>query len=177
MLFDNCIYCIYCCSLKENKDVLPSLPILSLQRAAFYELNLNTKILRKKIPLMKVSWEWERVRACNSLRVFNNRVMKRKSEQKQKKWMRKTKERAFLQRRYIYTRVHGFSPKWRYFTTEGMVQNGKIITFIVFTKYQGITPRWMRNLQHVAVMGTWDIETRVGKIKIDRSWTLSGDDK
>jgi hypothetical protein len=41
--------------------------------------------LEEKIPLMKVSSAWERVRSCNSLRVFNNRVMKRKSGKKNRR--------------------------------------------------------------------------------------------
>jgi hypothetical protein len=35
--------------------------------------------------VMKASSAWERVRACNSLRVFNKGVMKRKSGKEQKK--------------------------------------------------------------------------------------------
>jgi hypothetical protein len=35
--------------LKENKDVLPSLPILSSPRAASYKPNLNIKTRRKNV--------------------------------------------------------------------------------------------------------------------------------
>jgi hypothetical protein len=58
-----------------------------------------------------------------------------------------------------------------------MMQNGKNDYFhkVYFTIYQGIKPRWMRN----KTVQSWKPETlqRVGKIPIERSLTLFGDDK